>query len=135
MSIPVVNCRAAPKACCDADLGDKNLQTALLYDKKRQVLLVVYLNPTETARLLKGNAREALNKKVNRTAFAYVLDPIRGTSQWNVIDLPARTGKIEVFYSDFEDYRGIRRGPFAHGTMWTNLRKALEARKKEMGEQ
>jgi hypothetical protein len=121
------------KACADIDLGDKNLQTALLYDRKRQVLLVVYLNPTDTARLLKGNAREALNKKVGRTAFAYVLDPIRGTSQWNVIDLPARTGKIEVFYSDYEDYRGLRRGPFAHGTMWTNLRKALETRKKEMG--
>ena len=43
------------------DLGDKSLQTALLYDKKRQVLLAVYLNPTGTDRLLKGNVRDALN--------------------------------------------------------------------------
>lgn len=117
------------KACGDIDLGDKNIRTALLYDKKRQVLLVVYSNPTATDCLLKGNAREALNKKVQRTAFGYVLDPVRGTSQWNVIDLPAGSGKLEVLYSDAEDYGGARRGPFACGTQWTNLRRALEARK------
>jgi hypothetical protein len=122
------------KACGNIDLGDKALQLALLYDKPRQVLLVVYWNPTDAPRLLKGNAREALNKSVQRTAFAYVLDPIRGTSQWNVIDLPARTGKLEVFYADSQDYRGLRRGPFTHGTMWTNIRKALDARAREMGE-
>ena len=101
------------KACGDIDLGDKNIQTALLYDKQRQVLLVVYFNPTATDRLLKGNAREALNKKVHRTAYGYVLDPVRGTSQWNVIDLPAGSGKLEVLYADADDYGGARRGPFA----------------------
>jgi hypothetical protein len=120
------------KACGDVDLGDKTIQKALLFDKKRQVLLVVYVNPTMTDRLLKGNAREALNKKVGRSGFAYVLDPVRGTSQWNVIDLPAGQGKLELFYADSKDYGGLRRGPFAQGTMWTNLRKALDARKKEM---
>ena len=120
------------KACGDVDLGDKKIQTALLYDKQRQVLLVVYFNPTATDRLLKGNARDALNKKVQRTGFGYVLDPVRGTSQWNVIDLPAGSGRLEVLYSDAEDYGGARRGPFACGTMWANLRKALEARRKEM---
>ena len=49
-----------------------------------------------------------------------------------MIDLPAGSGQIEVFYSDSEDYRGLRRGPFAQGTMWTNLRQAIAARKKEM---
>ena len=117
------------KACGDVDLGDKSIQTALLYDKRRQVLLVVYFNPTATDRLLKGNAREALNKKVQRTGYGYVLDPVRGTSQWNVIDLPAESGKLEVLYADAQDYAGARRGPFACGTMWTNLRKALDARK------
>ena len=120
------------KTCGDVDLGDKNIQTALLYDKRRQVLLAVYFNPTATDRLLKGNAREALNKKVERPGHAYVLDPIRGTSQWNVIDLPAGSGKLELLYADGGDYGGARRGPFACGTMWSNLRKALEARKQEM---
>ena len=47
-----------------------SIQTALLYDKQRQVLLAVYFNPTATDRLLKGNAREALDEKVHRTATA-----------------------------------------------------------------
>ena len=122
------------KACGDVDLGDKEIQTALLYDKQRQVLLVVYFNPTATDRLLKGSAREALNRKVQRTGYGYVLDPLRGTSQWNVIDLPAARGRLEVLYADAADYGGARRGPFACGTMWANLRKALEARKQAMGE-
>ncbi len=63
------------KACGDVDLGDKNIQTALLYDKQRQVLLVVYFNPTATDRLLKGNAREALNKKVERTGLRLRVGP------------------------------------------------------------
>ena len=92
------------------------------------MLLVVYVNPTATDRLLKGNVREALDRRVGRTAFGYVLDPIRGTSQWNVIDLPAGSGKLEVLYADADDYRGMRRGPFAQGTMWTNLRQAIQAR-------
>jgi hypothetical protein len=120
------------KACGDVDLGDKTIQKALLYNKRQQVLLVAYFNPTATDRLLKGNAREALNKKVGRSGFAYVLDPVRGTSQWNVIDLPAGQGKLELLYTDSKDYGGLRHGPFAPGTMWTNLRKALDARKKEM---
>jgi hypothetical protein len=119
-------------ACATVDLGDKSIQTALLYDKKRQVLLAVYFNPTANDRLLKGSVREALNRRVGRTAFGYVLDPVRGTSQWNVIDLPAGSGRLEVLYSDYDDYRGPRRGPFAQGTLWTNLRQAIEARKKEM---
>jgi hypothetical protein len=98
-------------ACATIDLGDKSLQTALLYDKKRQVLLAVYFNPTANDRLLKGSVREALQRRVNRTAFGYVLDPIRGTSQWNVIDLPAGSGRLEVLYCDYEDYRRTRRGP------------------------
>jgi hypothetical protein len=119
-------------ACATIDLGDKSVETALLYDKKRQVLLAVYLNPTATDRLLKGSVREGLDRRVHRTAFGYVLDPIRGTSQWNVIDLPAGSGKLEVLYADSDDYRGVRRGPFAQGTLWTNLRQAIAARKKEM---
>ncbi|MGA2031375.1 MAG: hypothetical protein ABSG68_03895, partial [Thermoguttaceae bacterium] len=118
-------------ACADVDLGDKGIRLALLYDKKRQVLLVAYFNPTDTDRLLKGNAREALNRKVGRTQYAYVLDPVRGTSQWNVIDLPARTGRLEVLYADYDDYRGVRRGPFAHGTIWSNLHQAIEKRTPE----
>ena len=77
-------------ACASIDLGDKSIQKALLYDKKRQALLAIYVNPTATDRLLKGNVRDALNRRVGRTAFGYVLDPIRGTSQWNVIDLPGQ---------------------------------------------
>jgi len=119
-------------ACATIDLGDKSVETALLYDKKRQVLLAVYFNPTATDRLLKGNVRDALNRRVHRTAFGYVLDPIRGTSQWNVIDLPAGSGRLEVLYADSDDYRGMRRGPFAHGTLWANLRQAIQARKEEV---
>jgi hypothetical protein len=119
-------------ACATIDLGDKNIQTALLYDKKRQVLLAVYFNPTATDVLLKGSVREALNPRVNRTAFGYVLDPIRGTSQWNVIDIPANSGRLEVLYPDSNDYGGPRRGPFAQGTLWSNLRQAIAARKQEM---
>ena len=85
-------------ACAQIDLGDKSLQTALLYDKKRQVLLAVYFNPTATDRLLRGNVRSALDRRVNRTAFGYVLDPVRGTSQWNVIDVPAGSGHLEVLH-------------------------------------
>jgi hypothetical protein len=114
-------------ACASIDLGDKNLQTALLYDKKRQVLLVAYYNPTATDLLLKGSAREALSRRVNRTAYGYVLDPVRGTSQWNVIDVPARSGRLEVLYSDSNDYGGLRRGPFLQGTYWSNLRQAIAA--------
>jgi hypothetical protein len=120
-------------ACASIDLGDKSIQKSLLYDKKRQALLAVYFNPTATDRLLKGNVREALNRRVGRTAFGYVLDPIRGTSQWNVIDLPANSGRLELLYPDSTDYNGPRRGPFAQGTLWSNLRQALAARKKEMG--
>lgn len=119
-------------ACADIDLGDKQIEITLLYDKKREVLLAVYFNPTDTDRLLKGSARDALNKKVHRQGFAYVLDPVRGTSQWNAIDLPAGRGKLELLYADADDYSGSRRGPYACGTMWSNLRKALEARKIEM---
>ena len=119
-------------ACAAIDLGDKNIQTALLYDKKRQVLLVAYVNPTATDVLLKGSVREALNRRVNRTAFGYVLDPIRGISQWNVIDIPANSGRLEVLYPDSSDYGGLRRGPFAEGTLWSNLRQAIAARKQEM---
>ena len=113
------------KACADVDLGDRGIQKALLYDKRRQVLLTVYFNPTETDILLKGNIREALDRKVKRTAYGYVLDPIRGISQWNVIDLPAHSGKLEVLYSDAVDYGGPRRGPFACGTMSSSLRRAV----------
>ena len=119
------------KACGDVDLGDKHVEKALLFDKRRQVLVVVYYNPTDIDRLLSGNSREALNKKVQRSGYSYVLDPIRGTSQWNVIDLPARSGKLELLYADANDYGGARRGICACGTMWTNLRQALEARKQE----
>jgi hypothetical protein len=115
-------------ACASIDLGDKNIQTALLYDKKRQVLLVAYFNPTATDVLLKGTVREGLNRRVNRTAFGYVLDPIRGTSQWNVIDVPANSGRLEVLYPDSKDYGGPRRGPFDQGTYWSNLREAIAAR-------
>ncbi len=115
-------------ACATIDLGDKSIETALLYNKKRQALLAVYVNPTATDRLLKGSVREALDRRVGRTAFGYVLDPIRGTSQWNVIDLPAGSGRLEVLYPDADDYRGMRRGPFAQGTLWTNLRQAIQAR-------
>ena len=94
--------------------------------------MAVYFNPTATDRLLKGSVREALNRRVRRTAFGYVLDPVRGTSQWNVIDVPAGSGRLEVLYPDSNDYRGLRRGPFALGTQWTNLRQAIKARKKEM---
>ncbi len=66
-----------------------------------------------------------------QTDFGCLLDPIRGTSQWNVIDVPAGSGRLEVLHSDSGDYRGMRRGPFAQGTLWTNLRQAIEARKKE----
>ena len=132
--------RAAPEnfvyldhaACAAIDLGDKNVQTALLYDKKRQVLLIAYFNPTPTDLLLKGSVREALDRRVNRTAFGYVLDPIRGNSQWNVIDVPANSGRLEVLYPDSNDYGGPRHGPFAQGTLWSNLRQAIAARKKEM---
>ena len=110
-----------PRPAATSIWATRSIQTALLYDKRRQVLLVVYFNPTATDRLLKGNAREALNKKVRRTGYGYVLDPIRGTSQWNVIDLPAGSGKMEVLYADAADYGGARRGPFACGTMWSNL--------------
>ena len=121
------------RADCEAiDLGDKHVQTALLYDKKRQVLLAVYVNPTATDRLLKGSVREGLNRRVGRTAFGYVLDPIRGTSQWNVIDLPAGSGRLEVLYADSADYGGLRHSPFAHGTFWASLRRAIQSRKKEM---
>jgi hypothetical protein len=119
-------------ACAAIDLGDKSIQTALLYDKKRQALLAVYFNPTTTDRLLRGNVRSALDRQVNRTAFGYVLDPVRGTSQWNVIDVPAGSGRLELLYPDSDDYGHLRRGPFAQGTLWTNLRQALAARKKEM---
>ena len=119
-------------ACADIDLGDKQIQTALFYDKKRELLLAVYVNPTDTDRLLKGSVRDALNKKVGRSGYAYVLDPVRGTSQWNVIDLAAGQGKLELLYADATDYGGLRRGPFAVGTIWSNLRQALAARKREM---
>jgi hypothetical protein len=119
-------------ACATIDLGDKSVQTALLYNKKRQALLAVYFNPTTHDRLLKGSVRAALDRRVDRTAFGYVLDPIRGTSQWNVIDLPAGSGRLDLIYPDSDDYRGLRCGPFAQGTLWTNLRRAIEARKKEM---
>ena len=90
------------------------------------MLLAVYFNPTATDRLLKGNAREALNKKVGRTGYGYVLGPDPRNSQWNVIDLPAGAGKLELSYADAARLRRRRRGPFACGTMWSNLRNAVK---------
>jgi hypothetical protein len=50
----------------------------------------------------------------------------------SMIDLPVGRGKLELLYADAADYSSLRRGPCAHGTMWTNLRNALAARKKDM---
>ena len=58
---------------------------------------------------------------MQRTAFGYVLDPIRGTSQWNVIDVPSGSGRLEVLDPDFDRLPRDARGPFAQGTLWTNL--------------
>ena len=71
--------------------------------------------------MLKGNAREVLNKESAADGLRRRVGPVRGTSQWNVIDLPAGSGKLEVLYSDAADYGGACRGPTGCGTMWSNL--------------
>ncbi len=95
-------------------------------------LLVAYYNPTDTDRLLPGTARSALTAKVGYEGWPYVIDPIDGRSQWNVIDLPAHAGKLEMLYPDSSDYSGPRRGPYGLGTMMSNLADAVAARKAEM---
>ena len=120
------------KACDNVDLGDPAIRKAVLFDRKKMALLVAYYNPTESDRLLPQNARAALTAKVSYQGWAYVYDPIAGYSQWNVIDLPAHAGKLELICPDAADYGGPRRGPYGIGNMLGNISEAVAARKAEM---
>lgn len=120
------------KACENVDIGDPAIRKALLFDRRKMALLVAYYNPTETDRLLPQGARTALTAKVSYQGWPYVYDPIMGYSQWNVIDLPAHTGKLELLCPDASDYGGSRRGPYGTGNMLSNLSDAVAAHKAEM---
>ncbi|MEM0201409.1 MAG: hypothetical protein QXD23_03315, partial [Candidatus Micrarchaeaceae archaeon] len=122
--------------CSDINLGDKNIKLSLIYDKKNGAILVVYFNPTDHGIILPGNVRSYILKKINININGnwnpYVLDPIYGYSQWEVLDLPAHSGKIEVLFGDASDYYNWK-GPFNIGTMFYNLHNAaMTERKKKM---
>ena len=120
------------KACENVDIGDATIRKAILFDKKRQAMLVAYYNPTDTDRLLAGNERTPLIAKAGYQGYAYILDPVEGYSQWNVVDFPAHRGKLELIYPDNPDFYGPRRGPYGLGTMLSNAADAVAARKAEM---
>jgi hypothetical protein len=73
-----------------------------------------------------------LTAKVGYQGWPYVFDPIAGYSQWDVIDLPAHSGKLEMIYPDSADYNGPRRGPYGIGNMLSNISDAVVAHKAEM---
>jgi len=120
------------KACESVDIGDPAIRKAILFDRRKMALLIAYYNPTDADRLLPQNARAALTAKVGYQGWPYVFDPIAGYSQWDVLDLPARAGKVEMIYPDNADYNGPRHGPYGIGNMLSNISDAVAARHAEM---
>lgn len=114
-------------ACAALDVGDPALRKAYLFDARQRRLLLVWYNPTDQDKLLNGNVREALQRAAGWSGHSYVLEPLRGTSYYRVLDLPAHSGKIELVYADNVDYWQARRGPFACGTQMSNLFDAVLA--------
>ena len=120
------------KACASADIGAPAVRKAILFDKRTRALLAVYYNPTDTDRRLPETVRSALTARAGYEGHACILEPVEGYSQWNVLDLPARAGKVELLYPDTSDYNGSRLGPYRLGTMLGNAWRAVAARKAEM---
>ncbi len=116
--------------CADINLGDKNIKLALIYDKRHGDILAVYVNPTNHDVLFPGDVRSYIlknfNLNMNGNWNPYVLDPVYGYSQWEILDLPAHSGKIEVLLGDATAYYTFK-GPFSIGTMFYNLRNAVMA--------
>jgi hypothetical protein len=112
------------------DLGAPALRRAVLYQKKRNVALLVFVNPTREWMRLPGDARALLARAV-RCRGTYVLDPITGESDYRTLSIPPQGGRVEILYDDSGDFWKARRGPFPFGTQQSNMREAAEAKAAE----
>ncbi|HEY3323775.1 MAG TPA: glycoside hydrolase domain-containing protein [Planctomycetota bacterium] len=112
------------------DIGASALRRAVIYNKKRNVVMLVYLNPTREWVRLPGDVRNLLAKAVPCRG-TYVLDPISGESDYRTLSVPPQGGRVEVLYEDSGDFWKARRGPFPCGTQQSNMREAAEAKAAE----
>lgn len=117
--------------CRDIDIGDPKVEKSLIYNKKKNIFLACFYNPSSKAKLLNGSVRNNLTQVAGRKKLGYVLNPVSGSSNYHVLDLPPKTGKIEVYYPDHKDYWGKRKGPFKIGTEMSNMLDAVIAKRKE----
>jgi hypothetical protein len=118
-------------ATASVDLGDPRIKCSILYDRRRDQMLIGYYNGTDYERDLPNNARAKLRALVGRDPFSYVYDAISGESQWSEIDVPAHGGRWEVLTPRGEEY-GPRLGIGPAGTYMSNMMAAVAARKAEM---
>jgi hypothetical protein len=120
--------------CRDADFGDSEIEKSLIYNKKRNIFLACFYNPTAKEKLFNGAVRNNLVKIAGKNKHGYILNPLTGISNYQVLDLPPNSGKIEVYYPDHKDYFKECRGPFKIGTEMSNMFDAVIAKRKEKGE-
>ena len=120
------------RATAAIDLGAKGVQCAMIFDRKREALLVAWYNGTDTHHVLGERVRDRLAALAGKKSFNYVIDPVSGISQWSEIDLPPHSGRLELLYPDNQDYYHLRHGPLGVGTMMSVANRAIEARKKKM---
>ena len=113
--------------CKNVGIGDSDIDVAMMYSPRANAVLVAYVNPTNTDRLLNGQARAALFSKLKAGHYSYVVDPVSGKAHYTVVDLPAQSGKLELIYADSVDFWGVRRGPLPTGGMLHYLRQAAVA--------
>ena len=120
------------KATASVDLGANGIHCAMIYDRKRDALIVAWYNGTDTHQVLAQSVRDRLAALAGKSSFNYVIDPVSGISEWSEIDLPPHSGRLELLYPDGRDYSRMRHGPLSVGTMMWNANRAIAARKQEM---
>jgi Family of unknown function (DUF6067) len=121
------------QSCADIDFGNPGIQCSMFFDKRRDALLVNYCNSTDNDVNLNTAVRDKLAKKAGKQGHNYIIHPVTGISEWELIDIPAHQGLLEIYYSDSPDFWGPRVGPFKTGTMLANIRKAVDENQRKYG--
>lgn len=120
-------------AMADIDFGQPGIKCSVFFDKKRDALLVNYYNESDEDVSLPQKVREQIAAKVGKGGHNFIIHPVYGNSEWAFIDIPAKSGLLEIYYSNSEDFWGPRRGPYKAGTMLGNMRHVLDLKQQAMG--
>ncbi len=119
---------------CRPLFGDPGIKVSALvkYDKggRMAYVLAAYGNDTSANRLLPKEVYldflSALSGAKERLRYAYPLDPVRGSMADECrIDIPARSGILEFYYWNYQDYGKTNAGPCRIGTTFSRLTTAM----------